>query len=217
MTKLNGQQIADAGLTGWVHLNGGIQTRITTGDFATGVTVVNAIGAAAEELDHHPDLDLRYGHIDIRLLSHDVRGLTGRDIRLARRITTIAADHAVAIDGSGLSRWELALDSPAYREVLPFWSAVLQLEDGAAHDAPDEIRDPSDALPTIWFQESGSEEPRQRWHLDVWVDPADVQPRIDAAVAAGGILLSDAQAPAFWVLADAEGNQVCLCTWQSRD
>ena len=96
-------------------------------------------------------------------------------------------------------------------------SAVLQLADGAAYDAPEEIRDPSDALPTIWFQTSGSEEPRQRWHLDVWVDPDQVQPRIDAAVAAGGTLVSDAEAPAFWILADAEGNQVCLCTWQSRD
>ncbi len=217
MTKLSGQQIADAGLTGWVHLNGGIQTRISTGDFATGLAVVNAIGAAAEELDHHPDLDLRYGHVDIRLLSHDVRGLTGRDVRLARRIAALVADHGLTLDGSGLSRWELALDSPAPRTVLPFWSAVLQLADGAAYDVPDEIRDPSDALPTVWFQTSGSDEPRQRWHLDVWVDPDQVQPRIDAAVAAGGTLVSDAEAPSFWVLADAEGNQVCLCTWRDRD
>jgi 4a-hydroxytetrahydrobiopterin dehydratase len=46
------------------------------------------------------------------------------------------------------------------------------------------------------------------------VHPAQVQPRIDAAVAAGGTLVSDKEAPSFWVLADPQGNQVCLCTWQ---
>ena len=38
-----------------------------------------------------------------------------------------------------------------------------------------------------------------------------------AAIAAGGTLLSDARAPAFWVLADPEGNEACVCTWQARD
>ena len=53
-------------------------------------------------------------------------------------------------------------------------------------------------------------------------DPLDVPPelaqsRIDAALAAGGTLLSADEAPAFWVLADAEGNEACICTWQGRD
>jgi 4a-hydroxytetrahydrobiopterin dehydratase len=69
----------------------------------------------------------------------------------------------------------------------------------------------------MWFQASGSEEPRQRFHLDLWVAPEVVDERIAAAVAAGGVLVSDAEAPAFWVLADPEGNKVCLCTWQTRD
>lgn len=40
---------------------------------------------------------------------------------------------------------------------------------------------------------------------------------VDAALAAGGRLLSDRVAPRFWVLADAEGNEACICTWQGRD
>jgi 4a-hydroxytetrahydrobiopterin dehydratase len=72
-------------------------------------------------------------------------------------------------------------------------------------------------LPAVWFQRSGDEEPRQRWHLDMLVDPAEVRPRIEAALAAGGTLVSDKDAPRFWVLADPEGNKVCLCTWQERD
>jgi 4a-hydroxytetrahydrobiopterin dehydratase len=215
MTTLTGQQIADESPAGWVLLLGGLQTRLHTADFATGLTVVNAIGAAAEEANHHPDVDLRYAHVDVRLTSHDAGGVTGRDTGLARRISAIAADAGVRAEGDSLSRVELALDSPAYRSVAPFWAAVLAMEEPAGQD--DEIRDPFGALPAVWFQPSGSEEPRQRWHPDVWVDPAQVQPRIDAAVKAGGSLVSDAEAPSFWVLADAEGNKVCLCTWKDRD
>jgi 4a-hydroxytetrahydrobiopterin dehydratase len=216
MTNLTGDQVADAELTGWTNLYGVLQTRVSTSDFATGLALVNAIGAAAEQLDHHPDLDLRYGHVDIRLSSHDAGGLTGRDVRLARRITGLVAAAGLQQSVAGLTRVELGLDTPDRAAVLPFWAAVLALEPPDPADA-DELPDPSTALPTLWFQTSGSEEPRQRWHPDLWVDPAEVQPRIDAAVAAGGTLVSTEGAPRFWVLADPEGNRVCFCTWQERD
>ena len=217
MSKLTGQQIADAALEGWVNLLGGLQTRVRTPDFAAGLSLVNAIGAVAESMDHHPDLDLRYTHVDVRLTSHDTGGVTGRDLRLARRISSIAADAGLQPESASVSRLEFALDTPFRESVLPFWAAVLAMEHRAGPDIGDELRDPSDALPTIWFQKSGSEEPRQHWHPDVWVDPAQVRPRIDAALAAGGTLVSDAEAPRFWMLADPEGNRVCLCTWQERD
>ena len=216
MSKLTGQQIADEGLDGWAYLLGGLQTRIHTKDFATGLSVVNAIGAAAEEMNHHPDLTLRYTHVDIRLTSHDERAVTDRDIRLGRVISSIAAAAGVQLDSSNVSRLELALDTPARESILPFWAAVLATEHLSGPGFGDELRDPADGLPTVWFQASGSEEPRQRWHLDMWIDPAQVQPRIDAALAVGGTLVSDAEAPSFWVLADPQGNRVCLCTWQSR-
>jgi 4a-hydroxytetrahydrobiopterin dehydratase len=212
MTKLTGPQIAAEHLDGWAHLLGGLQTRLRTGDFATGLTAVAAIGAVAEKRDHHPDLNVRYTHVDVRLTSHDERGVTARDIALAREVTTIAASLGVPLELAGLSRLELALDSPEHTAVQPFWQAVLAVE--STDDG--ELTDPAGELPTLWFQRSGREEPRQRWHLDVWVDPTEVQPRIDAALAAGGTLVSDAEAPSFWVLADAEGNQACLCTWQDR-
>lgn len=215
MTKLTGRQIADEALDGWANLLGGLQTRIRTGDFATGLSVVNAIGAAAERINHHPDLDLRYPHVDVRLTSHDAGGVTERDTRLARAIGSIAADAGVRLECASVSRLELALDTPDLEVSLPFWAAVLAMRRSV--DPDDELRDPHDALPTVWFQRSGSEEPRQRWHCDVWVEPAQVQPRIDAALAAGGTLVSDRAAPSFWVLADPDGNRVCLCTWEDRD
>lgn len=217
MGTLTGAEIADAGLDGWTFLLGALHTRIRTPDFAAGLALVAAVGAEAERVDHHPDLDLRYTHVDVRLWSHDVGGVTGRDLRLARTISALAADAGLTLTHAGLTRLELALDSPEHAAVAPFWRAVLAWArpgDGGAAD--DEVRDPAGALPTIWFQASGRDEPRQRWHPDVWVDPAEVTPRIEAALAAGGTLVSDAEAPNFWVLADPDGNRVCLCTWQGR-
>jgi 4a-hydroxytetrahydrobiopterin dehydratase len=216
MTKLTGTQIADAGLTGWANLLGGLQTRIETGDFAAGLAVVNSIGTAAEDMNHHPDITLRYGHVDVRLTSHDERGVTERDVRLARTISDIAAAAGVSLNSAGVSRMELALDTPVRASIVPFWHAVLGVE--RPEDGPDnEVLDPAGGFPPIWFQTSGSEEPRQRWHLDVSIEPAQVQPRIEAALAEGGTLVSDDEAPSFWVLADPDGNQVCLCTWENRD
>ncbi|MFL6024404.1 MAG: 4a-hydroxytetrahydrobiopterin dehydratase [Marmoricola sp.] len=214
--KLTGLEVADLGLSSWANLVGGLQTRIRTGDFATGLAVLNAIGAAAEEMNHHPDLDLRYSRLDVRLSSHDAGGITDRDVRLARRIEDIAAAAGVELDRSGQSRFELGLDSPDGAAIAPFWAAVLDVE-LAGGDGWRDVTDPAGVLPLIWFQSSGSQEPRQRWHPDVWVEADLVQPRIDAAVAAGGRLVSDDRAPRFWVLADAEDNRVCLCTWQERD
>ncbi len=212
MTNLTGQQIADEQLDGWAYLLDGLQTRIATPDFATGLALVNAIGAVAEEMDHHPDVDLRYTSVDLRLTSHDTGAVTRRDIRLARRINELAAAAGLRLDRSSVSRLELGLDSPDPEPLSGFYAGALRTEARAG-----EVVDPAGALPTVWFQRSGSAEPRQRWHFDLWIDPSEVQPRISAALAAGGTLVDDSHAPSFWVLADGEGNRMCFCTWQERD
>lgn len=214
MAILDGTQIAGSGLTGWAHLHytgGGLLTRIHTGDFTTGLALVNAIAARAEAINHHPDLDLRYDHVDIRLISHDEHGVTERDIELAREISKLAAD--LTLDAS-ITRYEMAIDTPDTARIAPFWAAILGLP------APDidagDVVDPSGALTPIWFQPSEADEPRQRWHPDIWVEADQARARIEAALAAGGTLVSDDEAPSFWVLADADGNRACICTWQDR-
>jgi 4a-hydroxytetrahydrobiopterin dehydratase len=219
ITTLTGQQIADEGLTGWAYLLQGLQTRIRTNDFATGLAILNRIASAAEEMDHHPDLDLRYSRIDVRLSSHDAGGVTDRDVRLAREISAIAHAAGGEVECDSVSRIEYGLDSAQGKAIAPFWAAVLGAKQ-AGGEGWDDVADPYDTFPLIWFQPSepaGPGEVRQRWHPDVWIDPSQVQPRIDAALAASGTLVSDERAPMFWILADPDGNKVCLCTWQQRD
>lgn len=199
------------GLDDWRAMYGAIEARFRTGDFASGLEFVNRIGEAAEAADHHPDIGLSYTHVDVLLTSHDVGGKTQRDVDLAREISSIAAELGIAADPGSIQRLELALDTWAHGEIKPFWQAVLAMDDSA----PDELSDGDGDNPTIWFQESVPDTD-QRWHLDLRVPPEVAQQRIDAAVAAGGSVVSDEQAPGFTVLADPQGNKICICTHVGR-
>ena len=212
---LTGSQFDQLGLDGWAFVLDRLHTRITTADFASALRLVDAIGQAAEAANHHPDLDLRWGRVDVRTSSHDVGGVTSRDVDLAREISRLVADQGAQQEIASISGYELALDTPSAAEIRPFWAAIQGMEDSGDGEWAD-LKDPYDRVPNLWFQESGSDEPRQRWHPDIWVDPSQAQARIDAALAAGGTLVSEEHAPSFWVLADAQGNKACICTWQER-
>jgi 4a-hydroxytetrahydrobiopterin dehydratase len=215
-STLSFTEVEAAGLSDWRQLFSGLHTRFRTGDFATGLSLVNAVGSLAEEANHHPDLDLRYPHLNVTLMSHDAFGVTSRDVDLARAISAAAADLGVAADPSVTSVVEIALDTPDFEAVKPFWRAVLGLEDSPAHDR--ELLDPSGSLPTLWFQTTQPhDEPRQRFHLDVRVPAEVAEGRIAAALEAGGVLVSDEHEPAFTVLADAQGNRACVTTGRGRD
>ena len=60
-------------------------------DFADSLAYVNAVGALAEEMNHHPDIDIRWNTVTLRLTTHSAGGLTHLDLDLARRIDALAA------------------------------------------------------------------------------------------------------------------------------
>jgi 4a-hydroxytetrahydrobiopterin dehydratase len=94
----------------------------------------------------------------------------------------------------------------------------LGYADEPGSELPAALIDPSGRGPAVWFQQMDAPRPqRNRIHIDVDVPHEAAAARIDAALAAGGHLLSDDAAPAYWVLADPEGNEACICTWQGRD
>jgi 4a-hydroxytetrahydrobiopterin dehydratase len=55
-------------------------------DFAEAMAVVNQVAALAEEVNHHPDIDIRWNTVTLRLTTHSDGGLTGKDLDLAGRI-----------------------------------------------------------------------------------------------------------------------------------
>ncbi len=62
----------------------------TAKDFADALSYVNAVGALAEEANHHPDIDIRWNEVTLRLSTHSAGGITASDLALARRIDTLA-------------------------------------------------------------------------------------------------------------------------------
>ena len=209
-------EVEAAGLTDWRQLFEALRTRFVTGDFDKGVELVNRIGALADAADHHPDVDLRYPHVDVALTSHDVFGVTSRDVDLARQISEAATELGVEADPTANGVVEIALDTWDADEIKPFWAAVLDLTDSPENGHA--VYDPAGRRPALWFQHTTPhEEPRQRFHLDLRVPPEVAEVRIAAALAAGGVLVSDERAPRFTVLADAQGNKVCVTTGLGRD
>jgi 4a-hydroxytetrahydrobiopterin dehydratase len=216
--KLTADEVREAGLDDWRHLLTGIRARFRTGDFATGLALVDRIGAAAEEAAHHPDISLTYPEVIVTLSSHDVGGITSRDLDLARVISGFAAEAGATADVSGLTQLEPGLDTSAPEGLGEFYAALLggEVRDGEPVDA-------SGQVPGLWFQkgERGesdlpAQDPEQRWHLDVWVPHDEGERRVQAVLDAGGTLVSDAEAPSFWVVADADGNRSCICTRLGR-
>ncbi len=216
-TTLSENDIEQAELADWRVLFSSLHARYKTEDFATALKLVKKIGKAAEKANHHPDVDLSYGQVDVRLSSHDAGGVTARDVDLARQITGFASDVGAEPAPGELSVVEIALDTPTYDDVKPFWAAVLAYETSKPH--AEELNDPNGTRPTLWFQKADNAkgEVEQRFHLDVRVPPEVAEERVRKALEAGGTLVNDERAPTVWVLADAHGNHACVTTWLGRD
>ncbi len=214
MEKLTATQVhAHEGLDDWRVLLRTLQASFPTGSMATGLELAARIGTAADEVDHHPDLTITYPRVHVLLTTHEANGLTSRDVDLARTISSIAVELGIAAEPSVVTQLEIAIDALDIPAVKPFWEAVL----GYRPDRDDDLVDPHGRAPGFWFQQMDAPRPqRNRIHIDVTVPHDVAEGRIAAALAAGGTLVSDADAPAFWILADPEGNEACVCTWQAR-
>lgn len=225
MEMLTTQEIVDAGLDDWRKLGQAFHARFLTGDFVTGLRFVTAVAEAAEATGHHPEVTLTYPLVDLTLISHDalvraddgaaerrVSWVTQRDIDLARRISEIAQEQGITAEPSAVTRIELALDTADVAAVGPFWAALLTGDTDSRQG--DDVRDPTGRVPILWFQDTDAHEtPRQRFHIDLWIPHDVAEERIAVAVAAGGRVVDDTNGPSFVVLADPEGNRVCVCTF----
>lgn len=213
-TPVSPRQIADdETLADWRVLVRTLQAEFAAGSFAAGAALVAAIAEAADAADHHPDVHLRYpGRVRVTLTTHAVNALSDADVALARAISALAVDHGARAEPLAPERLEICIDTMDADRIRPFWSAVL-----GYRDLDGELLDPAGIGPTLWFQKM--DEPRtdrDRFHLDIVVPHDEADARLEAALDAGGRLVSDAFARSWWILADADGNEACICTWQDR-
>ena len=196
----------------WRVVRDDASTHFRTESFAAGVALVDAIARLADAANHHPDVDLRSDGVTVRVGTHSA-GRSERDLELARQITAAARELGIPVDLSGLQNVQVAIDALVIPDVLPFWRAVLGYEQVGDED----LVDPHLQGPPFWFQQMDAPRPqRNRIHFDISVPHDEAEHRIKAALEAGGVLVSGASAPAFWVLADAEGNEVDVAPWPDR-
>lgn len=226
MDMLRGAQIAEARLTDWRKLAQGLHARYVVDDFGSAARFVTAVGQAGDTLGHHPRVSIGTGCVDLELVTDDaiyrddegtehvIQWVTQQDVDLARRITQIAAEHHLDADPGSVSEIELGLDTADSGAIAPMW-AILLTGNAAAQGfgtPGDEIRDATGALPNLWFGDVDEQaSPSQRFHVEVYVPPEVLEQRIAAAVAAGGTVVDDSNAPSLTVVADRDGNTGIVC------
>ncbi|WP_392958665.1 VOC family protein [Streptomyces sp. LN245] len=212
---------------GWRYVLGTLQTSVLVGTLAQAISLAaDAVAVCGDDADRHLRVDVRPDLAVFTLQSLDHSAVTTRDIELARRIS-VTADKSGFLPEPGLGAGaprpvqllEIAIDALNIAGIRPFWKAVLGYADEAGAEGPeDPLVDPVRQGPAVWFQQMDrARSQRNRIHIDISVPHDEAPRRIEATLAAGGRLVSATRAPAFWVLADLEGNEACVTTWQGRD
>ncbi|MFI6938679.1 VOC family protein [Streptomyces sp. NPDC050418] len=194
--------------------------RVEGEDPTVAASFVSAVAQVAVTAGRQvPEIRLTDGAVDLFLYTSDPAGerrITAQDLELARLVSGLAAKFRLRAVPAEVTQVELALDTVDFVTAGPFWAALLTGD--ASHTVRDSVFDPANRVPALWFQGTGPHDtPRQRWHLDVWLAPEAVARRIAAAVAAGGTVVDTSGAPAYTVLADPDGNKVCVACATGRD
>ena len=212
---------------GWRYLLGTLAVSVPVRSLAqASEAAAAAVAASGPDADGHLRVDMRPDRVELSVQTRALGAVTGRDTRLAHRIdeamTGLGLTRAGATSGGSwrpVQMLEMAIDAVDIPAIRPFWKAVLgYVDEPGSHGPQDAIVDPAGQLPAIWFQQMDAPRPqRNRVHFDITVAHDEAEPRVGAALAAGGRLVDDTFARSFWVLADAEGNEVCVCTWTDRD
>jgi 4a-hydroxytetrahydrobiopterin dehydratase len=198
---------------GWRIVRDDASLHFRTGSFGAGVALVDAIGRMLDTEHDHPAVDLRPDGVTVRLGANREGRFSERDLVLAEQISAAARELGASADLTGLQHIQVAIDALVIPDVLPFWRAVLGYEQVGDED----LLDPDLAGPPLWFQQMDAPRPqRNRIHVDLYVPHDEAEARVAAAIAAGGRVVNDANAPGWWTLADPEGNEVDVASWPDR-
>jgi 4a-hydroxytetrahydrobiopterin dehydratase len=215
---------AAVGDLGWRFLLGCFCLSVPVRSLAEASDVATAT-AGLPAADGHLRIDLRSDRVELSLQTRDVAAITERDVELARMVSGVVANLGLGPSNPAsesprpVQMLEIAIDAVDIASIRPFWKAVLAYADEPGRDGPtDALVDPAGQLPALWFQQMDAPRPqRNRIHFDVTVSHDEAEARVAVAIAAGGKLVDGSHIRSFWVLADAEGNEACVCTWMDRD
>jgi len=220
LSQITPRQFEDAeGTDDWRVLADGAHAFFRTGSLTAGARLAQAVGDLEGTGPGRPDIDVRHDGVTLRLVTatDDSFGMTTDDVDLGSRISAAAQELGLESDASAVqSVMPIVIDALDIPGAMPFWQALLGYV--RRPDSPDEdLVDPRGRGPSLWFQQMDAPRTeRNRMHFACWVPAETAEARVQAALAAGGTLVTDQFAPDWWVLADPEGNEADIATALGR-
>ena len=201
--------LAADGVDDWVVLHGGATAVFRVGSVREAARLAEAIAQVPGLQGSGALLTIAGDRLTVRL-SRDLWKLESQHVDLARAVSAVAQANDAVADRSAVQEVQLAISAKPDAIDLKFWRAVL----GYAPMADDNSVDPLGHGSTIWMQELDDAKPlRHAMHVDVSVAREHLDARLEAALAAGGRIVDESNAPEYWTLADQAGNRVCICAW----
>jgi pterin-4a-carbinolamine dehydratase len=195
-------------------------------DVERGASLVEDAARLADEAGIGLLIDLRTEGVSI-WTGKDRWGLPGyQDV--ARQVQRSAREAGLVADLRDVRDLQIAIDAREVARVQSFWAAALgyrRITDVVPDGSPSDLFDPYGINPPLMFQQidpaldpdhTARAAQRGRIHLDLFVPDDQAEARIAAAVAAGGRVVYDADAPDWWTLADPEGNELDIAVSVGR-
>jgi 4a-hydroxytetrahydrobiopterin dehydratase len=201
---------ATPGTEDWHVLFWGAHAFYRTASFAEAVAFVSGIGEAAAEVGHDPDVDVRPEGVTIRTFTRIDGALSRKDADLAVAISAVAHRLGLESDPSLLTVVGIAVAQDEGVDTMPFWEAAF----GYRRIGDEDLIDPLRRGPHLWFHQLTPPRPgRGRTHIDVSVPASEAEKRVNAAIAAGGRIADDRDAPRSWTIASNDNHGVDIAAW----
>jgi len=193
----------------WVVLHGGAAAVFVVPSLTAAVRLAEAVADVPGLEGSGALLTVSDRRRSVRL-TRGVERIESHHLELARAISDLARQQGAVADRSAVQEVQIAVAARPEDLDVGFWRAVL----GYATLADDNGVDPLGHGSTFWMQDLDPAKPlRHAMHIDVSVAREYAEERLAAAVAAGGRIVDESEAPAAWILADRAGNRVCIAAW----
>ena len=201
---------AAPGVEDWHVLFWGAHVFYRTSSFAQAAEFVAAIADAAAAVGHDPDIDVRPEGVTVRSFTQPNGALSRMDAELAAAISAAAHRMGLQSDPTMLQVVGIAVAQDAGVDTRPFWEAAF----GYQRLGDEDLIDPLRRGPHLWFHELTPPRPKRgRTHIDVSVPADQAEKRVQAAVAAGGRIADDRDAPGSWTIASPDNHGVDIAAW----
>ena len=201
--------LAAEGVDDWVVLHGGATAVFRTASLADAAALAAAVAEVPELAGSGVLMTIADDCLTVRLTRGHFR-LEAHHVDLARRVCSVVRRHGAVADRSRVQEVQLAIAAKPGDLDVGFWRAATGYSPLAEANAVDPLGHGS----SFWMQDLDDAKPlRHAMHVDVSVAREHAVARVEAAVAAGGRVVDDSEAPDGWILSDRAGNKVCISAW----